>query len=108
MMGLQEFLVWLSGGAGASIVVTWVFARWPWFVALPENTRKLLLAVSCAIVALGSYQIVLMVPQSTIEMLAPYFSIVSIAFMNFFLGDKSLAIFRARILATNKKKKTKK
>ena len=108
MMGLQEFLVWLSGGVGASTVVTWVFARWPWFVALPENTRKLLLATSCAIVALGSYQIVLMVPQNTIEMLAPYFSIVSIAFINFFLGDKTLAIFRAKIVAANKKKVAKK
>jgi len=103
LMNLQGFLAWLAGGAGASIAVTWLYARWPWFVAQSENLRKLVLAVSCAVVALASYQIVLYVPQETIAMLTPYFAIISAAFANFFLGDKTLAVFRARIVAAKKK-----
>jgi len=102
LMNLQGFLTWLAGGAGASVAVTWLYARWPWFVAQSENLRKLLLAVSCAVVALASYQIVLYVPQETMTMLSPYFAILAAAFCNFFLGDKTLSVFRARILAKKK------
>ena len=103
LMNLQGFLTWLAGGVGSSIAVTWVFARWPWFNTLSQNVKNLLLAVSCAILALASYQIVLYVPQETIEMLSPYFAIISMAFSSFFLGNKTFASFRAGFLAAKKR-----
>lgn len=84
-MGLNEFLVWLTGG-GVVICLSWLFERIDWYQNLEAKMKRLVFFLSCVLVALGAYAVQVYVPADILSMLAPYFAIVASLFYQI-LGD---------------------
>jgi len=75
-MEFQEFLVWLSGGLGASLVVSYLAERWAWFqYQLPSN-KILLKTVAASVLAVVAYLVYTHVPVDFWSLIDPYWQIV--------------------------------
>jgi hypothetical protein len=93
-MDIFQFFTWLAGGVGSSIVVSWLFSKWPWYNAQSSNFKKYGFAVACALVSLAGYAVMTFVPADILTMLQPYFAIIAVAFSGLFAGN---SFYQARI-----------
>jgi hypothetical protein len=75
-MSIQDFLVWLSGGVGATLVASYIAERSVWFQALKSDTKKVYTTVVSAILAIGAYLTFTYVPVEVWTVLSPYWQIV--------------------------------
>lgn len=75
-MSIQEFLVWLSGGLGATMVASYIAERSSWFQALESNARKFYTALSASALAILAYLTYTYVPSDVWVALTPYWQLV--------------------------------
>ena len=87
-MGLNEFLMWLGGTAGASAVASWLLERIPAYVAIAsaEVKRWVFFAV-CLVLALTSYGVLTYVPAEALRSVAPVFGLIASTFLAVFTGS---------------------
>jgi len=72
---LQDLLIWVIYSGGAILFASWVLDKFPKFVALPPETKKLINQILSVVLALGAYAIVTYVPKEVFEMLNPWFMV---------------------------------
>lgn len=75
-MSIQEFLVWLSGGLGATLVASYVLERVAWFQALSVGAKKLYKTIGSAVIAILAYLTYEYVPADVWVALTPYWQVV--------------------------------
>lgn len=75
-MTIQEFLLWLMSGLGASFVFSYLAERWAWFQELASDTKKLYSTAGSAVIAILSYVVYTYVPAEVWVMLSPYWQLV--------------------------------
>ena len=76
-MDVMEFLKWLFGSAGSIMAASWVLERIPWFQAQVSDVKEWLFFALSAVFSISSYLVITYVPVATLNMIAPYFTIVS-------------------------------
>lgn len=75
-MSIFDFLVWLSGGVGATLVASYIAERSVWFQALESEAKKLAKTAASALVAIVAYLTYTYVPVEVWTVLSPYWQIV--------------------------------
>lgn len=75
-MSIQEFLVWLSGGLGATIVASYIAERLDWFQSKTAEAKKLIKTIGASLVAVLAYVTYQYVPAEVWSVLTPYWQIV--------------------------------
>lgn len=87
-MSLSDFLLWLTGSAGAAVVASWVLERIPAYVkiAVAETKRWIFFAV-CLVLSSGAYAVVTYVPADVLQALAPWFGLIAATFISVFTGS---------------------
>lgn len=74
-MTIQEFLVWLSGGLGATMVASYVAERSAWFQTLTSEAKKLTKTLASIVVAILAYVTYTYVPAEVWVSLSPYWQL---------------------------------
>lgn len=96
-MTVQEFMVWLSGGLGSSLVVSYFAERIERFRELEVDTKKLYKTIWASVLAVVSYLVYEYVPVTFWEAISPYWQVVlGVIIVNygveiFHLFDKKVA-----------------
>jgi hypothetical protein len=85
-MELNQFLVWLFGGGGAIVAVSFVAERIPQFQALTSQVKQIVMFVACALVSCGAYAVVTFVPANIMSQIVPWFGIVASTFVTLFVS----------------------
>jgi len=75
-MSIQDVLVWLFGGVGASAVFSYLAERWEWFQSLTVDTKKVYKTVGASVIAILAFVAYTYVPVSYWEVLSPYWQVV--------------------------------
>jgi len=75
-MSIQDFLVWLSGGVGATLVASYIAERSAWFQTLDSEVKKFGKTVASALVAIVAYLTYAYVPAEVWVVLSPYWQII--------------------------------
>jgi hypothetical protein len=75
-MSIVEFLMWLSGGVGATLVMSYIAERWEWFQSLSTEQKKLGKTFGATVIAIGAFLTFTYVPPEVWEMLTPYWQIL--------------------------------
>ena len=75
-MSIYEFLVWLSGGIGATLVASYFAERSAWFQMLEFQTKKLYKSLFASGVAILAYVTYTYVPSEVWVVLTPYWQLV--------------------------------
>ena len=75
-MSIQEFLLWLMSGLGASFVFSYVAERWAWFQSQSVDAKKLYSTVGSAVLAILAYVVYTYVPAEVWVLLSPYWQLV--------------------------------
>lgn len=76
-VSLMNTLIWLATGGGAVIVLSWVSERIPAFQVLQSQTRWWIQLIGSVVLAIGAKVLILNLPQSTLDAVAPYFETVA-------------------------------
>jgi len=94
---IQEFIIWLSGGLGSSLVVSYFAERIEWFKKLDLDTKKLYKTIWASVLAVASYVVYTYVPAEFWTVISPYWQVVlGVIIVNygveiFHLFDKKVA-----------------
>ena len=83
MLTFEQFLASLAGGVGASALLSWITERIPAFQSLSSNVKWWIELIGTVGIAVGAYAISVYVPTETLTALAPWFSVVALAFASF-------------------------
>lgn len=75
-MSIQDFLVWLSGGVGATLVASYIAERSAQFQTLDSEVKKFSKTVASALVAIVAYLTYTYVPAEVWVVLSPYWQII--------------------------------
>lgn len=75
-MSIQEFLVWLSGGLGATMVASYVAERSVWFQSLASEVKKFYKTVAAVVIAVLAYVTYTYVPVEVWVALSPYWQLL--------------------------------
>lgn len=75
-MSIQEFLLWLTSGLGASFVFSYFAERWEGFQSLSKDTRKLWATIGASALAILAYLVYTYVPAEVWVTLSPYWQLV--------------------------------
>lgn len=75
-MSIQDFLVWLSGGLGATIVASYVMERLAWFQKRGVEAKKIIKTAGASGVAILAYVTYQYVPAEVWVILTPYWQLV--------------------------------
>ena len=73
---MREFLIWLSGGLGASTVFSYLAERWSWFQLQSPDNKKLYKTVGASLLALASFGMYTYVPTEFWMSLDPFWKVV--------------------------------
>jgi len=88
---MSEFLLWLVGG-GCVVATSWILEQVTWFQNLePQKKRYLQFGVS-ALIGLGALAVTQYVPKETLNLLEPYFAVLSSVFGMIFLNQTAHAL----------------
>ena len=96
-MSINDFLIWMYGGLGSSLVFSYFAERWERFQMLSSDQRKLYKTIGASLVAIVSYLAITYVPVDFWTLLSPYWELVlGVIAVNygvemFHLFDKNLA-----------------
>ena len=75
-MSINEFLIWLTGGLGSSLVFSYLAERWEAFQNLQPATKKLYKTIGASAIAIISYLAITYVPVDFWQALSPYWELV--------------------------------
>lgn len=75
-MSIYEFLVWLSGGIGATLVASYFAERSAWFQMLEASAKQMYKTLFASGVAILAYVTYTYVPTEVWVMLTPYWQLV--------------------------------
>lgn len=89
-MSLSQFLVWLTAG-GSIVAVSWLCEKWAWFQAQEKDIKQYVIFGSSAVLSIAAQLFMTYVDPAVLEMLTPYFAMLSTIFGSVFLGQ---AFFR--------------
>lgn len=95
-MTLDQFLLWLASGGGASIALSFVLERIPAFTVLSPSTKSYIYLAGSATLALAAYTVLTYIPPSVLEEVAPFFAIVAGVFVSWYAGQAAHAVDPAR------------
>lgn len=84
---VEEFLKYLIFGGGSVATVSFLGERWAWFQLFEKEAKRFYSFVASALIGIGAYAFLTYAPAGTIEMLTPYFMIVSSVFGTHYLGQ---------------------
>jgi hypothetical protein len=84
-MVLGDFLTFL-GGVGAIVAISWLWEYFNWWPNMTPDRKKLVLFGFSALVAVVALVVKTYVPANVLEMIAPYFLMVSTIFGYLFTG----------------------
>jgi hypothetical protein len=93
-MNISDFLVWLTG-AGCLIAASWILGQFIWYTSLIEKARQWIFFGLAAVFGCGSYAVIIYVPASTLNAIAPYFGIVAFVFIAIFVNKTYTKISNA-------------
>ena len=85
-MTINDFLAWLLGSGGSVMAASWILERITWFQDKSAEFKEWFFFFLASAIALGAYAAVTYVPAETMQMLAPYFSVVSGIFISVVVG----------------------
>jgi hypothetical protein len=85
-MTLHDFLLWLANSGGGAVVVSWVLEQLSWYQGLVAKTKQLVFFGLTLLVTIVGFVVITYVPQSTLDVIAPYFGLVYATFVSVFLG----------------------
>lgn len=83
---MSEFLLWLVGG-GCVVATSWILEQVNWFQNLNSQKKRYVQFGVSAFIGLLALAIVQFVPKETLNMLEPYFSVISSVFGMIFLNQ---------------------
>lgn len=75
-MSIQEFLLWVSGGLGASAIASYFLERWNKFTTLPSDIKLAVKTLGASLLAILAYVTYTYVPVEVWVVLTPYWQIV--------------------------------
>ncbi len=75
-MSIQDFLVWLSGGVGATFAASYIAERNARFQSLESDAKRIYTTAVSVILAIGAYLTFTYVPAEVWVLLSPYWQIV--------------------------------
>jgi uncharacterized membrane-anchored protein len=73
---IVDFLVWLSGGIGATLVASYIAERWQWFQEQTPNVKTFLKTVVASVIAVAAFVTYTYVPAEVWIALAPYWQLI--------------------------------
>jgi drug/metabolite transporter (DMT)-like permease len=83
---LHAFLQWLIGGGGSILAVSWFLERMRWFQSLYADQKDYIVFGCAAIVGCGALAVVMYVPQTFLDAIAPFFLIIASTFVTVFIA----------------------
>jgi len=86
-MTINDFLAWLLGSGGSVMAASWILERIVWFQDKSADFKEWFFFAVASAIALAAYAGVTYIPQETIDMLAPYFTVVSGIFVTIVVGQ---------------------
>lgn len=75
-MSIQEFLLWVSGGLGASAIASYFLERWSKFQSLASDLKLLYKTVGASVLAILAFVTYTYVPAEVWVAMTPYWQIV--------------------------------
>lgn len=75
-MTINDFVLWLASGLGASFVFSYFAERWNWFQDLKADTKKLYSTIGASVIAILAYVTITYVPAEVWVVLSPYWQLV--------------------------------
>lgn len=94
-MTIYDLLIWLTG-SGAVIAVSWLCERWSWFQAQGSEIKKWIMYGASAVIAIAALLIQQYVPVETLELVAPYVTVLISIFGMIFLNQAGHVLDPAR------------
>jgi hypothetical protein len=87
-MSLSDFLTWVLGAGGASLVASWILERIPKYTEIPSSEQKQWIYFGvCLVLSIGSFAIVTYVPKEVLDSIAPWFGLAASVFTSIFIGS---------------------
>jgi FtsH-binding integral membrane protein len=83
---VRAFLQWLIGGGGSILAVSWLLERMRWFQSLYADQKDYIVFGCAAIVGCTALFVVMYVPQTFLDTIAPFFLIVASTFVTVFIA----------------------
>ena len=83
---LIDFLQWIVYGGGGAIAASFILEKMSWYNSKPGEVKKNIYFGIVSAFTILMYVIMTYVPVETLEMLAPYFGIIAISFINGYVG----------------------
>jgi hypothetical protein len=82
---VRAFLQWLIGGGGSILAVSWLLERMRWFQSLYADQKDYIVFGCAAVVGCGALAVVMYVPQTLLDVIAPFFLLVASTFVTVFI-----------------------
>ena len=82
----EDFLMWLIASGGSIAAVSWILERVAWFQNQPSQNKDYIIFGLSVVVGIFAQLLLTYLPKETIEVITPYFAIVSSIFGTVFLA----------------------
>lgn len=76
MLTIPEFLMWIAGGLGSTLIVSYIAERWVWFQSLRSEVKKVYSTAFASVLSLLAFAVYTYVPAEFWVMLSPWWQIV--------------------------------
>ena len=83
---LIDFLTWIVYGGGGAIAVSWILEKMPWYQEKPSGIKQNIYFGIVSAFTLIIYAILNYVPAEVLAMIAPWFGIIAVTFVNVYIG----------------------
>ena len=83
---LIDFLTWIVYGGGGAIAVSWILEKMPWYQEKPSGVKQNIYFGIVSGFTLIIYAILNYVPAEVLAMIAPWFGIIAVTFVNVYIG----------------------
>lgn len=83
---LIDFLTWIVYGGGGAIAVSWILEKMLWYQEKPSNVKQNIYFGIVSGFTLIIYAILNYVPAEVLAMIAPWFGIIAVTFVNVYIG----------------------
>lgn len=83
---LIDFLTWIVYGGGGAIAVSWILEKMPWYQEKPSGIKQNIYFGIVSGFTLIVYAILNYVPAEVLAMIAPWFGIIAVTFVNVYIG----------------------
>ena len=83
---LIDFLTWIVYGGGGAIAVSWILEKMPWYQEKQSDVKQNIYFGIVSGFTLIVYAILNYVPAEVLAMIAPWFGIIAVTFVNVYIG----------------------